>query len=106
MTGHTPRGYTARMGHKHHHEGHTQKANRRLKIIAGQVKGLEKMVQEGKYCIDIINQSLAVKEALSSFEDFILKNHLSTHVIEQMKTGKSGKAVDEILSIYRLSKKK
>jgi DNA-binding FrmR family transcriptional regulator len=85
---------------------HKQSAERRLKIIAGQVKGLEKMVAENKYCIDIINQSLAVKQALSSFEDFILKNHLSTHVIEQMKSGKSTKAVDEILSIYRLSKTK
>jgi len=85
---------------------HKQKATRRLRIVAGQVKGLEKMVEEDKYCIDIINQSLAVKQALSSFEDFILKNHLSTHAVSQMKTGKSDKAIEEILSIYRLSKKK
>ena len=85
---------------------HKEKATRRLKIVAGQVKGLEKMVQEGKYCIDIINQSLAVKQALSSFEDFILKNHLSTHAIAQMQGGKSSKAIEEILSIYKLSKKK
>jgi len=92
--------------HMHNSSKHKQQATRRLRILAGQVKGLEKMVEEDKYCIDIINQSLAVKQALSSFEDFILKNHLSTHVIEQMKTGKSGKAIDEIVSIYRLSKKK
>lgn len=89
-----------------HDRQHHQKATRRLKIIAGQIKGLEKMIEEDKYCIDIINQSLAVKQALSSFEDFILKNHLSTHVVSQMKSGKSDKAIDEILSIYRLSKKK
>ncbi|MBI2054077.1 MAG: metal-sensing transcriptional repressor [Candidatus Staskawiczbacteria bacterium] len=85
---------------------HKQKAARRLKIVAGQIKGLEKMVEENKYCIDIINQSLAAKQALSSFEDFILKNHLSTHAVSQMKSGNSNKAIDEILSIYRLSKKK
>lgn len=83
-----------------------QKSTRRLRIIAGQVKGLEKMVDEGKYCVDIIHQSLAIKEALSSFEDFILKNHLSMHVVNQMKTGSSNKAIEEILSIYRLSKRK
>ncbi len=64
------------------------------------------MVDEGKYCINIIHQSLAIKEALSSLEDFILENHLSTHVIQQMKSGKSQKAIEEILSIYRLSKRK
>jgi len=93
------------MEHEHNNP-HKQKATRRLRIVAGQIKGLEKMVNEDKYCIDIINQSLAVKQALSSFEDFILKNHLSTHVVSQMKTGKSDKAIEEILSIYRLSKKK
>ncbi len=81
-------------------------AVRRLRLAAGQIKGLEKMVEDEKYCVDIIHQSLAVKEALSSFEDFILKNHLSTHVVEQMKSGKSSKAVDEMLLIYKLSKRK
>lgn len=103
LTGYTPMEYTYNMERNHQHH---QKATRRLRIIAGQVKGLEKMVEENKYCVDIINQSLAVKQALSSFEDFILKNHLSTHVVNQMKTGKSDKAIEEILSIYRLSKKK
>lgn len=82
------------------------RAIRRLRVVAGQIKGLEKMVDEGKYCINIIHQSLAIKEALSSLEDFILENHLSTHVIQQMKSGKSQKAIEEILSIYRLSKRK
>ena len=85
---------------------HKDRAIRRLRLAAGQIKGLEKMVEADKYCVNIIHQSLAVKEALSSFEDFILKNHLSTHVVEQMKSGKSSKAIDEILLIYRLSKRK
>ena len=78
----------------------------RLKIAEGQVRGLQRMVEQEKYCIDIINQSLAVKEALSGVEDLILKNHLSTHVVEQMKSGKQAKAINEILSVYKLSKKK
>lgn len=64
------------------------------------------MLSEDKYCIDIIHQSLAVKEALSSFEDLMLRNHLSTHVAEQFKSGKAGKAIQEILSVYALSKKR
>ena len=79
---------------------------RRLKIIEGQVRGLQKMVGEEKYCIDIITQSSAIKEALSSVEDLILENHLSTHVVEQIKEGKEKQATKEILKIYKLSKKK
>lgn len=83
-----------------------KRAVRRLKILEGQVRGLQKMVESEEYCVDIINQSLAVKQALSSVEDLILENHLLTHVVEQMKSGKSSKATQEILSIYKLSKKK
>ena len=82
------------------------KTTRRLKIIAGQVRGLERMIEEDKYCVDIITQSLAVKEALSGVEDLILENHLETHVVEQIKSGRKSKAVSEILKIHRLSKKK
>ena len=82
------------------------KATRRLKVIEGQVRGLQRMVEKDIYCIDVINQSLAIKKALSSVEDLILENHLSTHVVEQMKSGKEAKAIKEILSVYKVSKKK
>ncbi|RJQ28540.1 metal-sensitive transcriptional regulator [Candidatus Parcubacteria bacterium] len=78
----------------------------RLRLVLGQVRGIEKMVERGKYCIDILHQSMAAKAALSSFEDFILKNHLSTHVVEQMRSRNPKRAVREIQSIYRLSKRK
>lgn len=83
-----------------------EQAIRRLKILEGQIRGLERLVGKEGYCIDILQQSSAAKQALSSIEDLILENHLSTHVIQQMKSGKSKKAVDEILSIYKLSKRK
>lgn len=83
-----------------------QKAITRLKRIEGQVRGLQRMLEAEEYCVDIINQSLAIKSALSAVEDLILENHLSTHVIEQMKSGSQDKAVKEILNVYKLSKKK
>ncbi len=88
------------------HANHKTRAIRRLRVVAGQIKGLEKMVENDKYCINILHQTLAVKKALSSFEDFILENHLSTHVVKQMKSGESKRAIAEILSIYQLSKRK
>jgi DNA-binding FrmR family transcriptional regulator len=83
-----------------------KKADRRLKIIAGQIRGLQKMVDEEKYCVDIINQSSAVRQALSAVEDIMLENHLSTHVVSQMRGPNSKKAVEEILEIHKLSKRK
>ena len=83
-----------------------KKAVRRLKIAQGQLKGLIQMIEDEKYCVDIITQSSAIKEALSGVEHLILENHLSTHVIEQMKGGKEKKAVEEILKVYKLAQRK
>lgn len=83
-----------------------KKALRRLSLIRGQVEGLQRMVDAERYCVDIITQSSAVKEALSGVEDIILENHLTTHVVEQIRGGKEKKAVDEILKVYKLAQKK
>lgn len=82
------------------------RAIRRLKIIEGQIRGLQKMVEEDTYCIDIITQASAIKEALSGVEDLLLENHLSTHVIHQVKSGNEQQATEEILKVYKLKRKK
>lgn len=82
------------------------KAVRRLKIIEGQIRGLQKMVEDDKYCIDIITQASAIKEALSSVEDLLLENHLTTHVIHQVRHGQEAQATDEILKVYKLNRKR
>lgn len=64
------------------------------------------MVEEEKYCVDIITQASAIKEALSGVEDLVLENHLSTHVLHQVKSGKEQKAISEILKVYKLAQKK
>lgn len=64
------------------------------------------MVEEERYCVDVITQSSAIKEALSGVDDLILENHLSTHVLEQVRSGKEKKAIDEILKVYKLAQKK
>ena len=79
---------------------------RRLSLIKGQLNGLTKMVEAERYCVDIITQSSAIKEALSGMEDVMLENHLTTHVIQQIKGGESKKATSEILKIYKLAQKK
>ena len=80
-------------------------AKRRLSILAGQVRGVQDMVEKEKYCVVIITQIEAVREALSSVGDLILENHLETHIRHQIKHGKGDKATAEILKIYKLAKK-
>ncbi|PIR38016.1 MAG: hypothetical protein COV34_02925 [Candidatus Zambryskibacteria bacterium CG10_big_fil_rev_8_21_14_0_10_42_12] len=82
------------------------KVSNRLRRIEGQVRGVQKMVDENKYCIDIITQSSAIRSALSAVEDMMLENHLSEHVIHQMKHGEEKKAVGEIINVFKKSKKK
>jgi DNA-binding FrmR family transcriptional regulator len=82
-----------------------QKLKRRLKLIEGQIRGLQKMVDEDRYCIDIITQTSAVKQGLSNIEDLILEGHLGHCVVNQIKSGKTNKAVEEIVKVYRLKRK-
>lgn len=82
-----------------------KKLIRRLKIIEGQIRGLQDMVEKGTYCIDIITQTSAIKQALSGVEDVIMESHLSTCVVSQIKKGQEKKAVGEILKVYGLKRK-
>jgi DNA-binding FrmR family transcriptional regulator len=83
---------------------HTRAVLRRLKIVEGQVRGLQDMLTKGAYCIDVITQVSAVKQALTGVENTIMENHLGTCVVEQMKKGKESKAIAEILKVYRIKR--
>ena len=82
-----------------------QKLVRRLKIIEGQVRGLQDMLEKDTYCIDVITQTSAVKQGLSNVEDRLLENHLGGCIIHQIQSGKTIKATAEILKVYTLKRK-
>ena len=77
----------------------------RLRRIEGQIRGLQEMVTKDTYCIDVITQTSAVKQALSRVEDALMENHLSTCAMDQVKMGQDEKARGEILKVYRLKRK-
>ncbi|MEK7135477.1 MAG: metal-sensitive transcriptional regulator [Patescibacteria group bacterium] len=81
------------------------KVIRRLKLIEGQVRGLQKMVENDTYCIDVITQTSAVKQGLSNVEDLLLENHLGGCIMHQVKSGQTEKAKQEILRVYKLKRK-
>jgi len=82
-----------------------QKLVRRLKIIEGQVRGLQKMISKDIYCIDIITQMSAIKQGISNVEDALLEGHLSHCVVNQIKKGETKQATAEILKVYKLKRK-
>ncbi len=77
----------------------------RLRRIEGQMRGLQKLVDDDTYCIDVITQTSAIKSALSGVEDLLLENHLDTCASDQIKSGNVSKAKQEILAVYRLKRK-
>ncbi len=100
LTHDTPRGY-----HGHMKIENKKVLQNRLRRIEGQIRGLQKLVEEDTYCIDIITQTSAIKSALSGVEDILLENHLDTCASDQIKAGNVSKAKQEILAVYRLKRK-
>lgn len=90
---------------KHTDETGKKKLVRRLSIIEGQVRGLSAMIENDTYCIDVITQTSAVKQGLSTIEDLLLENHLHSCVHRQMTSGQTSKAVGEVLKVYKLKRK-
>ena len=90
---------------KYMHDTNKKKIMRRLKILEGQMRGLQDMVEKDVYCINIITQTSAVKQGLSGVEDLLMENHLGGCVLHQMKSGQTEKAKAEILKVYKLKRK-
>jgi DNA-binding FrmR family transcriptional regulator len=72
----------------------------RFKISLGHLEKIVKMVQEQKYCIDILHQSQAVQKALSETDRVILENHLKTCVAEAICKGKKDLVINELMNVF------
>ncbi|HEV7183729.1 MAG: metal-sensitive transcriptional regulator [Actinomycetales bacterium] len=82
-----------------------KRAMHRTRILEGQLRGLEKAIENEEYCIDIITQSLAIQKSLGSLNKLLVENHLKTHVSEMFEEGGSERdnAIVELLKVYELS---
>ena len=77
---------------------------KRLARIEGQVRGLQRMIAEGEYCIDIITQIQAVRAALKSVSRNILKKHIEHCLFDAAKSGDEADMrvkIDEILKVLK-----
>ncbi len=71
----------------------------------GQLTGVEKMIAEDKYCIDIITQTSAIKSAISSLEDEMLESHLSHCLHKDTNRTKLVDMQKEIIKVYKLKRR-
>ena len=78
---------------------------KRLNYIEGHVAGIRRMVEEDKYCVDILKQTYAVHRALEKLDSLLLGGHLHTCVIEGVKGGREEQVVGELLELYSLNSK-
>ena len=80
-------------------------ARRRLAIIEGQLRGLSRMIDERKYCIDVLTQISAIHEALRGVGKLVVRHHLETCVAEGLQGDDREKHYQELMDlIYKLSK--
>ncbi len=72
----------------------------RLSRIEGQVKGIKKMVEEDKYCHDILLQLSAIENSIKSLSNHILENHLYSCVSNNLEKGNL-EVIDELISLFK-----
>lgn len=78
----------------------SKKILHRIKIIKGHVSAIEKMIEDDRYCVDIVHQSLAVQKSLKKLDALIMSDHIKHCVVDQAKVGNSEKITEELLKIF------
>lgn len=86
--------------HKHREEQEYKQLVCRLNRIEGQVRGIKKMLEEERYCVDILTQVSAVQSALNAFNKELLGEHIKTCVVNDIRQG-NDEVVDELVSLLQ-----
>ncbi len=86
--------------HKERSEEEQKDLITRLNKIEGQVRGIRKMIEDGRYCVDILTQVSSVKSALNAFNKELLTSHLKSCVADDIRAGKDD-AVEELCELLK-----
>jgi CsoR family transcriptional regulator, copper-sensing transcriptional repressor len=103
LTAYTLRGYVSTMN-----TASKTSCRKRLSRIEGQVRGLARMVEDDRYCIDIVTQISAVRAALGRVEEEILRDHVAhcvEHAIASGNTAEQRKKVAELMDVLSRSQR-
>ncbi len=99
------------MIHEHQrHAGHEtvktetrEDATKRLSYIEGHLVGVKKMVEDDRYCVDILRQTFAVRRALQKLESQLIDGHLRTCVVNGVKEGREEQVLSELVELYEIA---
>lgn len=86
-----------------------ESALRRLKTVEGHIRGIQRMIEEDVYCIDVIRQIQAVQGALNKVSSIVLEEHLNSCVITAVRgedPSERERVLEEIIDVFEASKKK
>jgi len=84
---------------------HKSKALHRVKVIIGHLTAIQHMIEDEKYCVDIVHQSRAVQNALKKLDSVIMEDHLKTCVIDQIKNNEEERTIEELMQLFGFNSK-
>lgn len=82
-----------------------EKAQKRLRRVAGQVDGIHAMVEQDRYCVDVLTQIAAARAALARVGQMVLRSHIETCVTDALQSGKAldrEQKLDELMEVFAL----
>jgi DNA-binding FrmR family transcriptional regulator len=76
---------------------------KRLSFIEGHLQGIRRMVDQDKYCVDVLKQTYAVRRAIEKMESLMLEGHLHSCVAPGIREGREDDVVGELVELYELA---
>jgi DNA-binding FrmR family transcriptional regulator len=84
-------------------QANKQDVLKRLNYIEGHLGGIRKMIEDDKYCVDILRQTYAVRKAIEKLEGLLVEGHLHHCVPEGIAQGRGEAIIDELVQLYNLA---
>ena len=82
-------------------EKEKQELKLRLKKISGQINGIDKMIDDGRYCVDILQQLTAARAGMNQVSLLILESHTKSCVVNAIKEDRADVAIGELIDVVR-----
>ena len=73
----------------------------RLKKVAGQINGIDKMLEDGRYCVDILQQIVAARAALNKVALLIIESHAKSCIVAAVKEDRGDQSIDELMNVLK-----
>jgi len=80
-----------------------QEVLKRLNYIEGHLGGIRKMIEEDKYCVDILRQTYAVRRAIEKLEGLLVEDHLHACIPEAFANGRGDEVIEELIQLYNVA---